>query len=143
MSKINIDRIVKDIKTRSTSLTPIIEAVCNSMDALNNRENGIIDIVVKRESQEALELDSTKTMADIIAVDIYDNGIGFTDQNRESFDTYKSGYKANNGGKGFGRFMYLKYFNTVSVESVFDTGHGYMKRSFSFGHKDEIIEMRF
>lgn len=140
MSKINIDRIVKDIKTRSTSLTPIIEAVCNSMDALNNRENGIIDIIVKRESQEALEFDSSKTLADIVAVDIYDNGIGFTDQNRESFDTYKSGYKANNGGKGFGRFMYLKYFNTVSVESVFDTGHGYMKRSFSFGHKDEIIE---
>lgn len=30
MSKINIDRIVKDIKSKTTSLTPVIEAVCNS-----------------------------------------------------------------------------------------------------------------
>ena len=34
MSKINIERIVRDIKTRSTSLTPIIEAVCNSIEAI-------------------------------------------------------------------------------------------------------------
>ena len=47
MSKINIDRIVKDIKSRSNSLTPIIEAVCNSIDAIGfNRTDGLIDIIV-------------------------------------------------------------------------------------------------
>lgn len=47
MSKINIDRIVKDIKTRSTSLTPIIEAVCNSLDAIGSKKkDGHIEIVI-------------------------------------------------------------------------------------------------
>lgn len=48
MSKINIDRIVKDIKSRTTYLTPIIEAVCNSVDAIgNNRTDGYVKIIVK------------------------------------------------------------------------------------------------
>ena len=32
-----------------------------------------------------------------------------------SFDTYLSGHKYESGGKGFGRFMYLKYFKKVSI----------------------------
>lgn len=141
MSKINIDRIVKDIKTRTTSLTPIIEAVCNSMDAIgNDRTDGRIDIVVKREPQLSINAEGFQTMADIIAIDIKDNGEGFTDANRESFDTFRSGLKMNKGGKGFGRFMYLKYFRHVNVESIFSSEEGLKKRSFNFGHADEIIE---
>ncbi|WP_235375023.1 ATP-binding protein [Sanguibacteroides justesenii] len=44
------------------------------------------------------------------------------------------------GGKGFGRFMYLKYFNHVSIESIFYEDGRYKQRSFTFGHADEIIE---
>jgi len=141
MSKINIDRIVKDIKTRSTILTPIIEAVCNSIDAINpNRTDGIIDIVIKRSGQLSLELESSKTQSEIVAIDIIDNGEGFTEANRESFDTFRSGLKSQKGGKGFGRFMYLKYFNHVTVESIYKFENEYLKRSFTFGHSDEIIE---
>ena len=136
MSKINIDRIVKDIKSRSNSLTPIIEAVCNSIDAIGfNRTDGLIDIIVKRDGQQKLELADNRASADIIAIDIVDNGDGFTDKNRDSFDTYLSGLKVSQGGKGFGRFMYLKYFNHVSVESVYWDGSKYKQRSFTFGHK--------
>ena len=75
MSKINIDRIVKDIKSRSNSLTPIIEAVCNSIDAIGfNRTDGLIDIIVKRDGQQKLELVDNRASADIIAIDIVDNG---------------------------------------------------------------------
>ena len=141
MSKINIDRIVKDIKSRSNSLTPIIEAVCNSIDAIGfNRTDGLIDIIVKRDGQQKLELADNRASADIIAIDIVDNGDGFTDKNRDSFDTYLSVLKVSQGGKGFGRFMYLKYFNHVSVESVYWDGSKYKQRSFTFGHKNEIIE---
>ncbi|MCS2893675.1 ATP-binding protein [Parabacteroides faecis] len=48
--------------------------------------------------------------------------------------------KIKKGGKGFGRFMYLKYFNHVAVESVYSENGNYKKRSFTFGHADEIIE---
>lgn len=141
MSKINIDRIVKDIKSKTTSLTPVIEAVCNSIDAIGSeRTDGIIDIIVKRSGQKSLEFDSTHTLSDIMAIDIIDNGIGFTEENKDSFDTYRSGFKMSKGGKGFGRFMYLKYFNHVSIESIFYEDNKYKQRSFTFGHADEIIE---
>lgn len=141
MSKINIDRIVKDIKSKTTSLTPVIEAVCNSIDAIGpERTDGVIDIIVKRTGQRSLNLDNTHTLSDIVSIDIVDNGIGFTEENKDSFDTYRSGFKMSKGGKGFGRFMYLKYFNNVSIESVFREGDKYKQRSFTFGHADEIIE---
>ena len=141
MSKINIDRIVKDIKSKTTSLTPVIEAVCNSIDAIGpERTDGVIDIIVKRTGQRSLNLDNTHTLSDIVSIDIVDNGIGFTEENKDSFDTYRSGFKMYKGGKGFGRFMYLKYFNNVSIESVFREGDKYKQRSFTFGHADEIIE---
>lgn len=120
MSKINIERIVRDIKTRSTSLTPIIEAVCNSIEAIGKSiPEGKIRIVLKRDGSQDLGLEENPVKGEIIAVDIIDNGEGFTDENRESFDTYKSDHKISSGGKGFGRFMFLKYFNKVTVESVY------------------------
>jgi hypothetical protein len=141
MSKINIDRIVKDIKSKTTSLTPVIEAVCNSIDAIGpERTDGVIDIIVKRTGQRSLNLDNAHTLSDIVSIDIADNGIGFTEENKDSFDTYRSGFKMSKGGKGFGRFMYLKYFNNVSIESVFCENDKYKQRSFTFGHADEIIE---
>ena len=38
MSKINISGIVKGIKASTTYLTPIIEAVCNSIDSIGERK---------------------------------------------------------------------------------------------------------
>ena len=141
MSKINIDRIVKDIKSKTTSLTPIIEAVCNSIDAIGSeRTDGVIDIVIKRNPQQFLELDSSHSLPEIISIDVIDNGEGFTEKNKDSFDTYRSGLKISKGGKGFGRFMYLKYFNHVSIESIFYEENRYKRRSFTFGHANEIIE---
>ena len=141
MSKINIDRIVRDIKTRSTSLTPVIEAVCNSIEAIgNSRTDGLIRIVLKRDGSQDLGLEDTPVKGDIIAIDIIDNGEGFTEANKESFDTYRSGLKMDIGGKGFGRFMFLKYFNHVTVESVYTEEGKFFKRCFTFGHANEIIE---
>lgn len=141
MSKINIERIVRDIKTRSTSLTPIIEAVCNSIEAIGkSMTDGKILIVLKRDGSQDLGLEGVPVKGEIIAVDIIDNGEGFTDENRDSFDTFKSDYKISLGGKGFGRFMFLKFFNRVTVESIYQKDDVYYKRTFTFGHADEIIE---
>lgn len=137
MSKINIEGIVKDINVRTTYLTPLVEAICNSIDAIDYAPNGSIDIVIKREN--ILPEIGTRATASIIGIDIIDNGVGFTEENRESFDTYKSGLKAIQGGKGFGRFMYLKYFNDVTIESIYHTENGMMERTFRFGKKDNII----
>lgn len=137
MSKINIEGIVKDINVRTTYLTPLVEAVCNSIDAIGNAQNGKIDIVIKR--APFLPETTTRAAADIMAVDIIDNGVGFNKENRESFDTYKSGMKADIGGKGFGRFMYLKYFDDVTIESIYQDNGEIKQRRFRFGKKDNII----
>lgn len=141
MSKINIEGIVRDINGKTTYITPIIEAICNSIDAIAGKPGGHIEIVVKRDGQRSFDdNDKTRGYGNIVAIDVIDNGKGFDKENRESFDTYKSGYKYKIGGKGFGRFMYLKYFSHVSVESVYKEGEIYRTRSFTFGHKSEIIE---
>ena len=38
-------------------------------------------------------------------------------------------------GIGFGWFMYLKYFNDVTIESAYHTKDGMMERTFRFGKK--------
>lgn len=103
MSKINIDRIVRDIMIRPIVLTPIIDAVCNSIDAISdNRTDGEINIIVKRDRQTSLDMEDVQPKGDIIAVNIIDNGEGFNTTNRVSFDTFRSGLKMNKGRKGFG-----------------------------------------
>lgn len=139
MSKLNILGIVRGIKAQTTYLTPIIEAVCNSIDSIGNLPNGTIDIMAIRDGQKSYE-GNTSVSGSIIGFDIIDNGAGFTEANRDSFDTYLSGHKYEAGGKGFGRFMYLKYFKKVSVDSYYKKDEEYWHRTFNFGHNEEIIE---
>jgi hypothetical protein len=47
--------------------------------------------------------------------------------------------KLDTGGKGFGRFMYLKYFNDVKIQSQYNEDGIYKYRNFRFGKHDEII----
>ena len=141
MSKLNILGIVNGIKAQTTYLTPIIEAVCNSIDSIGERKSGKIDIVAYRDGQKSLDdNDQSKICGSIIGFDVVDNGVGFITANRDSFDTYLSGHKLKSGGKGFGRFMYLKYFNKVSIDSYYIEDGKSFHRSFNFGHKEEIIE---
>jgi hypothetical protein len=135
MSKINILGIVKNIKSKSNVYTPIVEAVVNSIEAIGKKPNGKIDIVVHRES--VLEFDNIKPH--IRSIEIIDNGVGFSQENRESFDTYLSETKIEIGGKGFGRFMYLKYFHDAKIQSVYKEKNDYKFRNFRFGKQDEII----
>lgn len=135
MSKINILGIVKNIKSKSNVYTPIVEAVVNSIEAIGNNPNGKIEIVVYRETE--FELDNAKPY--ITSIEVIDNGVGFTQENTDSFDTYLSETKLNTGGKGFGRFMYLKYFNDAIIKSQYKEDQNYRFRNFRFGKHDEII----
>jgi len=135
MSKINILGIVNNIKSKSNIYTPIVEAVVNSIDAIDGKPKGQIEIIVHREN--TLDFDNSKPF--IKSIQIIDNGFGFTESNRDSFDTYLSATKSKTGGKGFGRFMYLKYFNDAIIKSQFKEDSKYKYRNFRFGKFDEII----
>lgn len=139
MSKINIQGTIDNIRSKSNVYTPLIEAIVNSIDSIKARKNkdGEVTIIVKREST----LNFEDSLANILSIEIQDNGIGFTKENRDSFDTLYSLHKKKDfGGKGFGRFMYLKYFSEARIESNYkENDKKFYFRKFSFGKKDEII----
>jgi anti-sigma regulatory factor (Ser/Thr protein kinase) len=118
MSKVNIKRTVENIRANTTAYSPIVEAVVNAIQAIEStgRQDGKIVVRIQRDGQ--MQMDS-ESLADIRNFEVEDNGIGFTPANRESFDTLYSDFKMTEGGKGFGRFICLKYFDNVHVDSVY------------------------
>jgi hypothetical protein len=138
MSNVNIKRAVENIRSGTNPYTPIVEVVVNAIDAIERKKEkrGEIIISVKRSIQ--MDLDE-KSLLSIEGFEITDNGIGFNDANRDSFDTLYSDQKISTGGKGFGRFTCLKYFNNFNVESVFEKERKFQKRIFCMGKINNII----
>lgn len=137
MSNVNIKRAVDNIRAGTTVYSPIVEVVVNAIQAIDEAKvkHGKVDIRVQRSSQ----LDIIDGLADISSIVVQDNGIGFTKKHRGSFDTLYSDLKYSEGGKGFGRFVCLKYFEDVHVESVFLSGKARKCRKFSMGKEKKII----
>lgn len=140
MSQINIKGTVGNIKERTTVYTPLMEAVVNAIDAIDasGRKDGKVEIIIKRTNDQDLPFDGS-ALPDVSDFEVRDNGIGFTKENRNSFDTLYSEFKNKSGGKGFGRFMFMKYFEDVSVESIYKEAGSYHSRTFDFGKKDTIV----
>ena len=137
MSNVNILRAVENIRSGTTVYTPLVEIIVNAIQAIEDKGNeaGQIDVVVERSSQEELE----KQVPPVENFLIKDNGIGFTDENRDSFDTLYSDYKLSQGGKGFGRFICLKYFEDLEIESIYQDGKKFKSRRFRMGKGNDII----
>ncbi|MCU0925478.1 MAG: ATP-binding protein [Hydrogenophaga sp.] len=136
MSNINIQRAIENIRSTTTVFTPIVEIVVNAIQAIESAgtSEGLVRIRVKRSSQG--EIDASESR--IQDVQVTDNGIGFTQENRDSFDTLYSALKLKQGGKGFGRFTCLKYFDDLHIDSVF-LDEVLQRRTFSMGKAQEII----
>ena len=115
--------------SKSDALLPLFEAVVNSIQAIDERkrngfkENGKITITIHRAphvtGQQDIETDS-KSLPPIIGFSIEDNGIGFDKTNYESFNKTDSTYKEKLGGKGIGRLLWLKVFDSVHIDSVYE-----------------------
>jgi hypothetical protein len=101
MSNINIQRAIENIRSTTTVYTPIVEMVVNAIEAIEDAEvpAGAIHLRVKRSSQQEIEVEEEGSR--IVDVTVTDNGIGFTQQNRDSFDTFYSAQKIQKGGRGF------------------------------------------
>lgn len=137
MSNVNIKRAVENIRANTTVYTPVVEVVVNAIQAIDEarRQDGRVFIRVLRSIQK--ELDGA--LSEITGFEIEDNGIGFTDKHRDSFDTLYTDHKISEGGKGFGRFTCLKYFGNVYVESKYKKGDDFEVRKFSMGKENDII----
>lgn len=121
-------------------LLPVFEAIVNSIHAIEDTKvpSGKIEITIQRTPQSSISFEEEiKRNVEIIGFTIEDNGIGFTEENYKSFKREYSTYKANRGGLGIGRFMWLKAFTDVKVESFFYEDKKLVKRSFFFNLKTE------
>src|ERR1700752_4057848 len=117
---------------RSKPLLPMFDAVVNSFQAIEDAPGGVISpkIEVKVERESVLE--GTDVEGEVNGFTITDNGVGFDDVNLDSFFTSDTQYKVRRGGKGLGRFIWLKAFDYVEIESLYRENGRLLRRAFRF-----------
>lgn len=137
MSNVNVRRLVENIRSGTNIYTPLVELVVNAIQAIDAKgiQNGLVEIEVLRSGQA----DIIDRLEEVDGFRVKDNGIGFTKTNRDAFDTLYTEQKIADGGKGFGRFTCLKYFDRVKVSSTFAEGDAFHDRSFRMGLDKDII----
>ncbi|THV60579.1 hypothetical protein [Chryseobacterium candidae] len=125
-------------------LLPLYEAIVNSIHAIEDAklsEKGLIEIDLIRLSQEEFPYDDLQKLPPIIDFHIKDNGIGFNEENYDSFNFAHSSYKfEKRGGKGIGRITWLRAFEKAIIESQFKEGEVFKKRTFNFVPTKKGIE---
>lgn len=138
MTNVNVKRLVENIRSGTNIYTPLVELVVNAIQAIDEKgiKDGLVEIEVLRNGQADMLEDRVEGVEGFI---VKDNGIGFTQKNRDSFDTLYTEQKISDGGKGFGRFTCLKYFDRVKVFSTFLDGDAFFDRSFKMGMEKDII----
>lgn len=139
--KISLKGRIKNFSLpENKSLMPLFEAVVNSLQAIEERKkttsfNGKIYIKIDRE-----ETLSDEILGRIEDITIIDNGIGFNESNFNSFMESDSEYKEKLGGKGVGRFSWLKAFEKVKIHSNYEQNGEYRCRDFDFSLNSGGIE---
>jgi len=115
-------------------LFPLFEAIANSIDAIDEakRAKGAIEVTVHRETDGVFPNKESLASQPVTGFTIIDNGIGFTDTNFDSFQTADTTIKASKGGKGIGRFLWLKAFDRAEVDSLHSHDGKTWQRQFVF-----------
>ena len=132
-------------------LIPLFETIVNSIYAIEERQEredfeGIIEVKIIREPQGIIPgMDSS--INEVTGFIITDNGVGLDERNMHSFLQSDSTYRAEKGGKGVGRFSWLKAFEMAHIESVFCDDGVWSKRKFDFSLKspeinDQLVESK-
>lgn len=122
---------------RTKPLLPLFETVMNSFQAIEEAgKEQRHKITIRIERQPVL--DDTRS-GSIFAFIVTDTGIGFTDANYDSFNTVDTQHKAGLGGKGLGRFLWLKAFTNVEIDSHYRerSGDNLLRRTFTFEPADD------
>ncbi len=117
------------------AMIPLFETIMNSIHAIEERfgkdgvTKGKIDVKIMRDDE------NDQTIGFIVT----DNGIGFNDVNLESFKKMDSQKKAELGGKGVGRLLWLKVMEKVRISSTFHEGDKLQNLKFDFTAQDPLL----
>lgn len=148
MQKFTIDlagRVKNFSLPKHNALLPLYEAVINSFQAIEDRivesPNPKPQIVVTLKRELVLNSGSENVAEPkVCGFEIFDNGIGFDENNFKSFLESDSQYKSHRGGKGVGRFCWLKAFNSVHISSNYSENGTWYNRSFDFTLDNPAID---
>jgi DNA topoisomerase VI subunit B len=113
---------------KTAILYSVYEAVSNSIHAINDR---FTEAKAAQKGKVGVDI-ALDEKGDIASISIIDNGVGFTPENIQSFETSDSRFKYQRGGKGVGRFIWIKMFETIKVDSVVAKGKSVERVRFRF-----------
>ena len=137
----NIKGLVDRLElSQAKAMMPLFEAISNAIDAIEEHRNGFSNHLVR------IRLVATHDLAhqggdDVFVLDgfdITDDGVGFDDANLASFQEAHTLSKVKVGGKGVGRFTFLKVFSSVQIRSVFQRRSETFLREFEFSIANEL-----
>lgn len=134
--KFNIFGQVKEIKLpRYKALWPLFETIVNSIQSIEDSHNsacGEIIIYAQRSGSKFIDMTGDESQFPFVEFQIIDNGDGFNNNNYNSFLEAYSNLKVSKGCKGIGRFLWLKAFENVHINSNYFIDGKWEKRDFDF-----------
>ena len=134
--RINLKGQLNEVKLPEyKALWPLFETIVNSIQSIEestNSKNGQITILANRLEDRQIEMDGNEVLNPFYEFQVIDNGEGFNSINYNSFLEAYSNLKVSKGCKGIGRFLWLKAFTKVNIESVYFENNIWLKRKFEF-----------
>lgn len=151
---VNVAGQVGQIKlSLSKALWPLFETVINSIQSLEDSDVAEKEIVIEalRSEQVQQKIDRQGKVIDELShfesFVVTDNGNGFNTENYTSFLEAYSQLKVKKGCKGIGRFLWLKAFDKVAINSTYYEGGHWYCRTFDFSitgieqeKKDKVLK---
>lgn len=133
LMKTNVKRMLSHFYKNVTVNDVLKEAVMNSIQA------NATDIRINLEYEYNQSIDNeSSNLGNLYKIIVSDNGEGLNSKNLNAFFEVGTENKINLGGKGLGRFSFLKIARSVNIESVSDAGK-YIKFEFSYDSNLESV----
>jgi hypothetical protein len=126
---------------KTALLYSIYEAVSNAIQAIEERF-GKADFAKRGMINVLIDLNADKTLK-LIAIS--DNGVGLNPTHLAAFETCDTRQKYAIGGKGVGRLIWVKVFNSIQVQSTFEVGLDKLEQvSFKFdpNRDDSLVDLK-
>lgn len=137
----NIKGLVDRLElSQAKAMMPLYEAISNSIDAIEEHRDGFKDHSIRIRlvpSKDLAHQGGDETLI-VDGFDVIDDGVGFDERNIASFQEAHTLSKVKLGGRGVGRFTFLKVFSSVHIRSVFKKEGKFLLREFDFNIQDEL-----